>query len=227
MQDIQAEALVEIVVAFAEMGYSPGLMFLQLLVRELDARHPANLAVGMASFARLEHHPGALLASAFAQELVRQLRDPQADLVASLEAFCGIPNDNLVIRALAQALLVKLTQTPGGELAGGSPVEQACQAGNPLLDALIDKLVPRSRLDAISQVPAFRVHGLTFLAQLRCKPSESQLKAIVDALGRNSTQYCSIPLRTQALWALELMDYRPGLESLRAAFAEVPPPEAP
>ena len=101
LQDIQAEALVEIVVAFAEMGYSPGLMFLQLLVRELDARHPANLAVGMASFARLEHHPGALLASAFAQELVRQLRDPQADLVASLEAFCGIPNDNLVIRVRA------------------------------------------------------------------------------------------------------------------------------
>ena len=73
-----------------------------------------------------------------------------------------------LVQALAQALLVKLTQTPGGELAGGSPVEQACQAGNPLLDALIDKLVPRSRLDAISQVPAFRVHGLTFLAQLRC-----------------------------------------------------------
>ena len=71
-----------------------------------------------------------------------------------------------MLQVLAQALLVKLTQTSGGELAAGPPVQRGCSAENPLLQALIVKLVPRSRLDAISQVPAFRVHGLTFLAQL-------------------------------------------------------------
>lgn len=70
------------------------------------------------------------------------------------------------MQVLAQALLVKLTQTPGGELAAGIPMQRGCSADNPLLQALLQKLVPRSRLDVISQVPAFRVHGLTFLAQL-------------------------------------------------------------
>ncbi|KAK9820744.1 hypothetical protein WJX74_009418 [Apatococcus lobatus] len=225
MKELHAEALVDIVVAFAEMGYSPGLMFLQLLVRELDARNPANLAVGMASFARLEHHPGALLASSFAQQLLRQLHDPHADIAASLRAFDGISSENAIIQVLAQALLVKLTQTSGGELASGPPVQRGCGANNPLLQALINKLIPRSRLDAISQVPAFRVHGLSFLAQLGCTPSSSQMKAVVNALATNSTQYCSVPMRMQAVWALELLDYQPGLEALRSAFAACPPPD--